>query len=151
MSRSRFQLIGRLRLRVWRMLVQGFGVGWAAFGLVAGDPSPGAQWLRNLPPPPLPPVAQFTQLFGASPEERTNQLAGKPAPARDLILRQLAQFDALTTGEREQRILQLRVAQLRYYLAPLLRLPREQRGQLLTNVPATDQPLIETQIGRAHV
>ena len=123
-----------------------FGVGWLTFHLSAADPSASAQRLRDLPQPPLPPVAQFTQLSEATPEERMNQLASRPVRARELILTQLAQFDALSGAKREQRILQLRVAQLRFFLAPLLRAPVERRSALLGQVPTTDLAFIESRL-----
>ena len=100
----------------------------------------------NLNPPPLPPVAQFDRLLRASPEERTNQLAGKSSVARGLILRELAQFDQLSGIEREQRVLQLRVAQLRYFLRPLLRADTESRPRLLASAPVEDRVLLESRL-----
>lgn len=100
----------------------------------------------NINPPPLPPVAQFTELLRATPENRTNRLAGKSPAARSLILRELAQFDALPGAEREQRVLQLRVAQLRYYLRPLLRCSVAARAAMLAGVPSDDRSLIETRL-----
>lgn len=108
--------------------------------------APKSRVFPNISPPPLPPVAQFTELLRATPENRTNRLAGKSSAARRLILQELAQFDALPGAEREQRVLQLRVAQLRYYLRPLLRAEVEARAALLAGVPADDRALIETRL-----
>jgi hypothetical protein len=114
--------------------------------LVSAGTNNTTERLGLVPPPPLPPVTQFTQLCSATPEERTNQLAGKAPRAREIILRQLAQFDALSGPEWQERILQLRVAQLRYYLAPLLRAPEEQRTALLAQVPETERELITSRL-----
>ena len=100
----------------------------------------------HINPPPLPPVAQFNQLLRATPAERTNQLVGKSNAARGLILRELAQFDNLSGVEREQRILELRVAQLRFYLRPLLRADPESRRRLLAATPPEDRVLLESRL-----
>lgn len=100
----------------------------------------------HINPPPLPPVAQFNQLLRATPAERTNQLVGKTEAARGLILRELSQFDQLTGVEREQRILQLRVAQLRYFLRPLLQAPATERARLLATTPEEDRVLLESRL-----
>lgn len=107
---------------------------------------PKSRTFPHLNPPPLPPVAQFNQLLRASPEDRTNQLAGKSVAARGVILRALSQFDALTGVEREQRVLQLRVAQLRFFLRPLLRASPESRPTLLQSIPADDRILVESRL-----
>lgn len=100
----------------------------------------------DIAPPPLPPVVQFNQLIQSSPAERTNRLAGKTATARGLILRELQQFDQLGEAERERRILQLRVAQLRFYLRPILRADPVDRGRLLRAAPGEDRALLETRL-----
>ena len=109
-------------------------------------PSTRAPNFPRISPPPLPPVVQFDHLLRASLTERTNQLAGKSEAARGVILRELAQFDTLTGGEREQRILQIKVAQLRFYLRPLLKKSADERVTLLRGVPAEDRTLIESRL-----
>lgn len=100
----------------------------------------------HINPPPLPPVAQFDQLLRASPEDRTNQLANKSVASRGLILRALAQFETLTGVEREERVLQLRVAQLRFFLRPLLRANPEDRARILEATPGADRVLIASRL-----
>ena len=100
----------------------------------------------QMSPPPLPPVAQFNRLLNASPGERTNQLVGKSRSARDLILQELAAVDAMSSADREQRILRLRMAQLRFYLVPLMRAEGSQRAEQLARVPEIDRALLEARL-----
>lgn len=115
----------------------------------ADTPSVAPAKSRTFPyinPPPLPPVEQFNHLLRASPADRTNQLVGKSEASRDVILRALAQFDALPAAEQEERILQLRVAQLRFFLRPLLRAKPEDRRERLNQIPLEDRIMVSNRL-----
>ena len=128
--------------------VVGLAASWVAWADTAavGEGVGKSRTFPDIAPPPLPPVVQFNQLIQASPTERSNRLAGKTESARGLILRELRQFDQLTDVERERRILQLRVAQLRYYLRPLLQAAPSERERLLGVAPVQDRFLLETRL-----
>ena len=93
--------------------------------------------------PPLPPVVrspvdQFRELMSAAPARRAELLAGKSPTARALIEAKLKEFEALG-GEVEIR---LRLAQLQFYLSPLLRATPDQREALLQRAPAEDRDML---------
>jgi len=113
---------------------------------------PSRQAQAHLPvsqPPPLPqlprnPVDTFRQLLAMSAPERQKVLDAKPAKSRQVLVRRLAEFDAMSPGERELR---LRLLELRYYLVPLLRADPTNRLTQISYVPTEHRPLIE---GRLH-
>ena len=97
--------------------------------------------------PPLPsaaksPVDLFRELLAADPVHRTELLAGRPAAARELIEAKLKEFESLG-GEVEVR---LRIAQLQFFLSPLLRAQPDQRASLLQRAPAEDRELLEERL-----
>lgn len=105
----------------------------------------GAQGLPrdSRPRPPLPtvkaPAQVFRELLAASPDQRAVFLAARSEKSRELITAKLDEFAALSPEERELR---LRVAQLQFFLSPLLQLEPAARTNLLANVPDDDRPLI---------
>jgi hypothetical protein len=92
-----------------------------------------------LPPIPKPPVEQFRELLSASPAERERLLTNRAPESQALIRAKLNEFTALTPDERELR---LRVAQIQFYLSPLLRQPSATRAEDLANVPVEVRPLL---------
>lgn len=93
--------------------------------------------------PPLPPAARspvdlFRELMTASPARREELLAGKSPAARALIEAKLKEFEAFG-GEVEIR---LRLAQLQFYLSPLLRAAPDQRETVLQRAPAEDRDML---------
>ena len=99
-------------------------------------------------PPPVPeprqsPAVLFRQLLAATEPQRSELLASKPEPARALIVAKLKEFEALPPDQRELR---LRVAQLQFYLSPLLRVPATVRSNRLERVPPEDRPLLEERL-----
>ena len=123
----------------WRTL---FPLLLAAGRLALAEPASPA------PQPPLPPPAkslaeQFRTLLAASPAERQRLLATRTPEARSVITAKLKEFEALPAAEREVR---LQVAQLQFYLSPLLRAEPAARTNLLSRVPAEDRPLLEERL-----
>jgi len=99
-------------------------------------------------PPPMPetqrsPAVLFRQLLAATSSQRSELLASKPEPARALIVAKLKEFEALPPDQRELR---LQVAQLQFYLSPLLRAPATVRSNRLERVPPEDRPLLEERL-----
>lgn len=88
----------------------------------------------GVPPLPAPrsPVQRFRELLAAAPDQRAAYLARKSASARELIEAKLKEFEALSGPERELR---LELAQLEFYLSPLLANEPANRGPLLAAVP----------------
>ena len=97
--------------------------------------------------PPLPvlrsPVQTFRELLAAPVAQRTDYLAKKSSPARELIEAKLREFEALPPGERELR---LQLAQLQFYLSPLLAASAGERPQLLAAAPEDVRPMLEARL-----
>lgn len=100
---------------------------------------------RQLPPlpPQRSPVQTFRELLAASPAQREAYLAKKSPNSRDLIVAKLREFEPLSPAQRELR---LRVAQLQYFLSPLLALEPAARTNLLATLPEEDRPMIEERL-----
>ncbi len=96
-----------------------------------------------MPPIPRPPVEQFRELLSASPSQQEQLLANRSTEAQALIRSKLREFGALTPDERELR---LRVAQIQFYLSPLLRQPSTTRTENLARVPSDVRPLLEDRL-----
>ncbi len=97
------------------------------------------------PPVPVParsPVDLFRELLAATPERRAELLAGRPPAARALIEAKLKEFETFG-GEAEIR---LRLAQLQFFLSPLLRATAEQRAALLERAPAEDRDMLRERL-----
>ncbi len=97
--------------------------------------------------PPLPvlrsPVQTFRELLAAPVAQRTAYLAKKSGPARELIEAKLREFETLPPGERELR---LQLAQLQFYLSPLLAASAGERPQLLAAAPEDVRPMLEERL-----
>jgi len=85
-----------------------------------------------MPPAAKPPTELFRRLLQATPAEREQLLAAKPAPARQVILNGLREYEALSPAERELR---LHTLELGWYLDPLLRLGPSNRLDRLAALP----------------
>lgn len=124
-----------------RLLVLGTLLLCRAFGADA------PQRLPPLPPPmppiPKPPVEQFRELLSASLAHREQLLTNRSPEAQVLIRSKLREFAALTPDERELR---LRVAEIQFYLSPLLRQSSGTRTADLARVPADVRPLLEDRL-----
>jgi hypothetical protein len=85
----------------------------------------------------------FRQLLLASPAEREKLLLGKSPEHRQVLTNSLHSFDADTPEGREHR---LRLLELRFDLAELMRLAPHQRASRLQFVRASERPLIEERL-----
>ncbi len=107
--------------------------------LVQGQP--------DRPVPPLPvqrsPVQTFRELLAAAPPQRSAYLAKKTPKSRELIEAKLREFEALSPAQRELR---LQVAQLQFFLSPLLATEPAARADLLATLPEMDRPMIEERL-----
>lgn len=99
-----------------------------------------------LPPPSRPPVEFFRELLGASPARRAQLLEGKPAAAREVIERRLAEFEAMEPEARADAEWRLRLAEFRFYLTRLLGIPPAERASRLAQAPAQDRALLEERL-----
>lgn len=99
--------------------------------------------------PPIPiavsPVDQFRRLLAMTEEQRQNAMAEKKQEVRERLRTKLAEYKALTPEEREAR---LRATELRWYLPPLLSVPRSNRPPNLDYIPEPIRPLIEERLRR---
>ncbi|MBL9174098.1 MAG: DUF3106 domain-containing protein [Verrucomicrobiales bacterium] len=101
-----------------------------------------------IPPPPVPPARKaptdlFRELLAASPAGREAMLTNRTTAARRLIESKLQEFEVLPPDQRELR---LRVAELQFYLSPLLRSAPEGRARLLGAAPVEVRPLLEERL-----
>ena len=103
------------------------GWGWLAASLLAGQLS--AQTATNLPA--ASPVELFRKLLAMPPAEQKEFLAARSPDAQRRILAKLREYDSLNPDQRE---LQLRVTELRWYLFPLLTAPATNRSAQLAAI-----------------
>ena len=115
-------------------------------------PAPNGQPVSNtakLVPPPFPqpasPVAFFRQLLVMSPTERNNALASRPPESCDRIKAKIREYLALDPNERELR---LRATELRWYLAPLFRLPPADREIRVAQVPENLRGIVQSRLAQ---
>jgi hypothetical protein len=99
-----------------------------------------------VPPPARPPVQLFRELLAATPERRAVLLAGKSEAARALILRRVREFEALPPSGRAEAEAQLRLAEFRFYLSPLLRAAPADRESLLAQSSEEYRPLLQERV-----
>jgi len=120
------------------------GVGLAA--MVTAQEVPVTRTVPPLPPTVRPPVELFRELLAAPPDVREQMLRSKTPAARELIARRLQAHESLAPAARAEAESQLRLAQFRFYLSPLLRMTGAERSQRLAQAPAADQPLLEERL-----
>lgn len=123
-------------------------------GLLA-NPTPAQESAKSaaplklpLPPPPIPPARKsptdlFRELLAAPPTDRERLLTNRTPAARTLISTKLREFEALSPDQREIR---LRVAELQFYLSPLLQATPDARPRLLAIAPEEVRPLLEDRL-----
>lgn len=104
-----------------------YALALAVAGVHAVEPAP------PLPPPGDSPVALFRKLLASSPAERGAAITNRAARHQAIIRRRLAAYEAMSPGQREERLL---ATELYWYLAPLLRQPADDRAAALARVPA---------------
>jgi hypothetical protein len=137
---SSFRFSWHWALAGWLSTFVAFGLGDAA-SPSSSIPSSLAQ-SRTRPPIPPPPLQQFLDLLTSNPAERARLLEGKSPESKSLILRRLREYESLTPTQREQRLIQLRLAQFRFYLSPLLRAEPADRSSILEAVPDADREIL---------
>jgi hypothetical protein len=82
--------------------------------------------------PEVSPVETFRKLLAMAPQEFQRVLATYPPEKQGSIVDKVEEYRSMPVEARE---LKLRVTELRWYLIPLLKAPREQRAGLLKSVP----------------
>ncbi len=129
--------------RTWttHCIVWGF-VATLGAGLWAADPAASKDRTPPLPPTPRAPTEFFRELLGATPSRRIEMLADKGPEARELILRRVQDYEALPSAGREEADFQLRLAEFRYYLLPLLTIEPTARASRLEKIPVETRPIV---------
>lgn len=110
--------------------------------LLAADPGVRPSTAPPEPPVARPPVQFFLELLAAAPARRDQLLATKSGPARELILRRIREFEALPAAARDEAQLNLRLAEFRFYLSPLLSAKPADRAALLAHSPEVYRPIL---------
>lgn len=126
-----------------------FQIAWLFLGLtlIADNTAPVA--LTNRPPVPVAPLeantpsAVFRKLLRATPEERSAWLEVRPPGTRALVSAKLEEFSKLPVVERELR---LEVAELEFFLNPLLKAPLAERQRLLDRIPDSKRAWINLRL-----
>ncbi len=136
------------RLPQTLLLILAFAPVWTA--RPAADPPatvPSSSELPALTPPRpvfgVSPVDFFRALLKMSPAEREAALAGRPPQQARSLLAKAAEYEAMPAAERN---IKLRLVSLRYYLAPLMRIPATNRAPFIAAVPLEDRPLVEERL-----
>ena len=120
----------------------------AAQAPLAPNGKPVSNMAKLVPPPfpqPASPVAFFRQLLVMSPTERNNALASRPPESCDRIKAKIREYLALDADERELR---LRATELRWYLAPLFRLPPADREIRVAQVPEDLRGIVQSRLAQ---
>ena len=91
-------------------------------------------------------VEYFRELLAMAPLDRERALANQPPGVRQSIETKIKEFADLSSEEKEERMARLRLAEIRLYLVPLMRLPSDQRPAKLAQIPAADRELIEERL-----
>lgn len=142
--------IARLSLQISAFLcwlaVTGFAFGQAS------DPGNATRTDAATEQAPKPPtrsssgVEYFRELLAMAPLDRERALANQPPGVRQSIEAKIKEFADLTSEQREARLARLRLAEMRLYLVPLMKLPSEQRLEKLALIPEADRELIEARL-----
>ncbi len=131
-----------LRISLCFALVLGF-----ASEVIAQPVGPGALQPTASPNAPVTvaksPVELFRRLLAMTGEQREQALADRPAENRQGILRKIQEYEKMTAEDRE---LKLRVTELRWYLPPLMRLPKADRVATLAAISEPVRKLIEERL-----
>jgi len=89
------------------------------------------------------PVELFRRLLAMTPEQRERALTDRPVENRQGILRKIQEYEKMNAEDRE---LKLRVTELRWYLPPLMRLPKTERAATLATISEPVRKLIEERL-----
>ena len=105
-----------------------------------GAPVPQVQTEVNAP---LPPVDFFRQLLAMAPLDQERALVDRPLEKREALKAKIAEYSKMPASEREWR---LRMTELRFYLAPLMKRSRGDRIGLLAGVPEHLRELVSERL-----
>ena len=108
----------------------------------APSPTPSPS-VPSVPSDTASPSAVFRKLLRSTPEERRAWLEVRPPHIRELVTAKLAEFERLPPIERELR---LEVAELEFFLTPILRVAPEERPRLLARIPDQKRSLIDLRL-----
>ena len=89
------------------------------------------------------PVELFRQLLKMSPEECKKAIASRPPEIQRRILEKLDEYRILPGDLAEMR---LRETELRWYLRPLMDVPRTNRAALLARIPEDERKIVEDRL-----
>jgi hypothetical protein len=90
-----------------------------------------------------PPIEYFRELLAMSPAEREKLLADKTPEQRKVLQAKLKEYEGM---ESEKRELKLKVTELRWYVAPLMKVAPADRGEWLAMIPEEKRPLVEERL-----
>jgi Protein of unknown function (DUF3106) len=98
-----------------------------------------------IPTPPIPssPVKYFRELLAMSAADRIRALSNRPPENRKQIMAKIREYLSLGQNERELR---LRATELEWYLVPLMRMARADRGPRIAAVPEDERKMIESRL-----
>lgn len=89
------------------------------------------------------PIAAFRELLAMTPEQRKRAIASRSPDIQQRILEKLGEYDILPGELREQR---LRETELRWYLRPLMDVPRTNRAARLALIPEGERQIVEERL-----
>ena len=103
--------------------------------------SPGTN--RVLVVHPISPIEYFRELLAMNSMQRIKALQGKPSDQQKKILAKIAEYEQMSSEERELR---LRHTELRWQLTRLMRLPPLERMTEVAALPIDTRPLVEERL-----
>jgi len=89
------------------------------------------------------PVAMFRELLAMTPEQRKAAIASRPPATQERILQKVNEYLILPGQLRELR---LQETELRWYLRPLMDVPRTNRAPLLARIPQPQRKQVEDRL-----
>ena len=98
---------------------------------------------NGTPTPEKSPVALFRELLAMTPAERNAAIAKRPPDVQKRILEKLQEYEILPGELRELR---LRETELRWYLRPLMDVPRTNRAARLARIPEDERKIVEERL-----
>lgn len=108
--------------------------------------SSATQKSQVIPPPlpvPKPPIEFFRELLSMSPGEREKILADKTPEQKKVLQAKIQEYEAMDPDQRE---LTLKVTELRWYLAPLMKIAPNERASRLEMIPEDKRRLVEERL-----
>jgi hypothetical protein len=108
--------------------------------------SASAQKFLASPPPlpvPKPPIEYFRELLAMPSAEREKLLADKTPEQKKILLSKFKEYEAMDAEKRE---LKLKVTELRWYLALLMKVAPADRAEWLATIPEEKRALVEERL-----